>query len=252
MAYTMIHIIIAEEIFSKFSLNINENDFLIGTIAPDAVHSCEEFSYKLKEKSHFFPESLTWGKVDTCTKANLWMDSVLEFYEKNKENINSSFLLGYIIHVFVDIYNALYYYYPYVNAFYGTGEEKVEKYKIESQNLDKYLYTKYAKIYGLQDKLYKGFGYNINGIITAEQIEKRREYLISTEWKKALFVLENEVCTLDSVKNIKEGTTQFIYNNFICKYLPDALDVADRMAEETTERYTHEEIFAKMREAVND
>lgn len=56
MAYTMIHIIIAEEIFSKFSLNINENDFLIGTIAPDAVHSCEEFSYKLKEKSHFFPK----------------------------------------------------------------------------------------------------------------------------------------------------------------------------------------------------
>ena len=54
------------------------------------------------------------------------------------------------------------------------------------------------------------------------------------------------------LKNIKEGTTQFIYNNFICKYLPDALDVADRMAEETTERYTHEEIFAKMREAVND
>lgn len=71
MAYTMIHIIIAEEIFSKFSLNINENDFLIGTIAPDAVHSCEEFSYKLKEKSHFFPANLTWGKVDTCTKANL-------------------------------------------------------------------------------------------------------------------------------------------------------------------------------------
>jgi len=56
MAYTMIHIIIAEEIFSEFSLNINENDFLIGTIAPDAVHSCEEFSYKLKEKSHFFPK----------------------------------------------------------------------------------------------------------------------------------------------------------------------------------------------------
>lgn len=30
----------------------------------------------------------------------------------------------------------------------------------------------------------------------------------------------------------------------------DALDVADRMAEENTERYTHEEMFAKMREAV--
>ena len=100
-------------------------------------------------------------------------------------------------------------------------EEKVEKYKIESQNLDKYLYTKYAKIYDLSDKLYKGIGYNIDGIITAEQIEKRREYLISKEWKESLFVLENEICTLDSVKNIKEGTIQFIYNNFICKYLLD-------------------------------
>ena len=51
MAYTMIHIIIAEEIFSKFSLNINENDFLIGTIAPDAVHSCEELPLFLSQAS---------------------------------------------------------------------------------------------------------------------------------------------------------------------------------------------------------
>jgi prevent-host-death family protein len=32
----------------------------------------------------------------------------------------------------------------------------------------------------------------------------------------------------------------------------DALDVADKMAEDTTERYTHEEMFAKLREVVND
>ena len=114
------------------------------------------------------------------------------------------------------------------------------------------MYTKYAKIYSLSEKLYKGSVYNIDGIITAEQIEKRREYLISKEWKEALFVLENEICTLDSVKNIIEGTIQFIYNNFICKYLQDALDVADRVAEEITERYTPEEMFAKMREAVDD
>ena len=32
----------------------------------------------------------------------------------------------------------------------------------------------------------------------------------------------------------------------------DSLDVADKMAEETTERYTHKEMFSKLREAVND
>ena len=32
----------------------------------------------------------------------------------------------------------------------------------------------------------------------------------------------------------------------------DALDVADKVAEKTTGRYTHEEMFAKLREAVKD
>ena len=30
--------------------------------------------------------------------------------------------------------------------------------------------------------------------------------------------------------------------------IEDALDFADKMAEETTERYTHEEVFAKWKE----
>ena len=32
----------------------------------------------------------------------------------------------------------------------------------------------------------------------------------------------------------------------------DALDVADKMAEEIDKRYTHEEMFSKLREAFND
>ncbi len=32
--------------------------------------------------------------------------------------------------------------------------------------------------------------------------------------------------------------------------IEDALDAADRMAEETTERYTHEEVFTKWREKI--
>ena len=43
------------------------------------------------------------------------------------------------------------------------------------------------------------------------------------------------------------------------KVLPDntedveyALDVADKMAKETSERYTHEEVFSKLRGTVNE
>ena len=34
--------------------------------------------------------------------------------------------------------------------------------------------------------------------------------------------------------------------------IEDALDVADKTAEETNERYSHEEMFAKLREAVHE
>lgn len=34
--------------------------------------------------------------------------------------------------------------------------------------------------------------------------------------------------------------------------IEDALDVADKMAEETNERHSHEEMFAKLREAVHE
>ena len=34
--------------------------------------------------------------------------------------------------------------------------------------------------------------------------------------------------------------------------IEDALDVADKMAEETNERYSHEEMFAILREAVHE
>lgn len=33
--------------------------------------------------------------------------------------------------------------------------------------------------------------------------------------------------------------------------IEDALDIADKMAEETSDRYTHEEVFSKLREAIN-
>ena len=40
--------------------------------------------------------------------------------------------------------------------------------------------------------------------------------------------------------------------SMLTESVEDALDVADKKAEESSKRYTHEEMFAKLREAVND
>lgn len=40
--------------------------------------------------------------------------------------------------------------------------------------------------------------------------------------------------------------------SMLTESIEDALDVADKMSEENNKRYTHEEMFAKLRETVND
>lgn len=76
--------------------------------------------------------------------------------------------------------------------------------------------------------------------------------------------LRNKFTEIESI--VKTGEPVFLTKNgygsmvvlsieaysMLTESIEDALDVADKMAEETNKRYTHEEMFSKLREAVND
>ena len=75
--------------------------------------------------------------------------------------------------------------------------------------------------------------------------------------------LRNKFTEIESI--VKTGEPVFFINygygsmvvlsieaySMLTESMEDALDVADKMAEETNKRYTHEEMFSKLREAVN-
>ncbi len=75
--------------------------------------------------------------------------------------------------------------------------------------------------------------------------------------------LRNKFTEIESI--VKTGEPVFLTKNgygsmvvlsieaysMLTESMEDALDVADKMAEETNKRYTHEEMFSKLREAVN-
>lgn len=75
--------------------------------------------------------------------------------------------------------------------------------------------------------------------------------------------LRNKFTEIESI--VKTGEPVFLTKNgygsmvvlsieaysMLTESMEDALDVADKMAEETSKRYTHEEMFSKLREAVN-
>ena len=76
--------------------------------------------------------------------------------------------------------------------------------------------------------------------------------------------LRNKFTEIESI--VKTGEPVFLTKNgygsmvvlsieaysMLTESVEAALDVADKMAEETEKRYTHEERFSKLREAVND
>lgn len=76
--------------------------------------------------------------------------------------------------------------------------------------------------------------------------------------------LRNKFTEIESI--VKTGEPVFLTKNgygsmvvlsieaysMLTEPIEDALEAADKMAEETNKRYTHEEMFSKLREAVND
>ena len=69
--------------------------------------------------------------------------------------------------------------------------------------------------------------------------------------------IENIVKTGEPVYLTKNGYGSMVVlsieaYSMLTESIEDALDAADKMSEENNKRYTHEEMFAKLRETVND
>jgi len=81
------HVIIANGIAEKLSIH-DKTSFLLGAVAPDAVHSKKE-----KGTSHFYA-----GTTKNYTR-RIDYDS---FFHKYESHINSPFILGYYTHLIAD------------------------------------------------------------------------------------------------------------------------------------------------------
>ena len=104
MAYPFTHLIVAIKMMEHHEIQ-DTADFILGSIAPDAVHyrnglvdaSMTDIG-KTKKISHLCPVSNeAWG---ACTDNEGWTNCVKIFLEKK-----SAFRMGYATHVLTDIYN---------------------------------------------------------------------------------------------------------------------------------------------------
>lgn len=92
MAQTMMHLLIAARIYESKKVPIHSyGNFLMGSIAPDAVHVKAEYRREIKDISHY--------KFDSKSKME-YFDPFVRIYG-NRENID--FVLGYLVHLLSDM-----------------------------------------------------------------------------------------------------------------------------------------------------
>jgi hypothetical protein len=111
MAYPMSHLYIAEHLLKDLPKTIeNTSQYYLGTLAPDAVHFRKNYDRQEKEISHLYAD-LAKDNIDIFT--GNWKANIMTFFLKYKSQNIFDFLLGYCIHLMVDVYSYKYIWTPF-------------------------------------------------------------------------------------------------------------------------------------------
>lgn len=92
MAQPMMHLLIADGICTEKAIPIDSyEDFLLGSIAPDAVHVKENYIREIKDISHY--------RFDSKSQISYFDTFIPEFQTSE----NRDFVVGYLVHLLSDM-----------------------------------------------------------------------------------------------------------------------------------------------------
>lgn len=220
MAYTMTHILVAEEVQQHFKKKMDYATYILGTIAPDAVHASSKYNVKLKERSHLFSEGLRWGEITNEIQSQVWLENIKKYYINNREKYNADFLLGYIVHLLVDVYCSIKFYAPFINTINDDYDKKVDQYKRESYIVNYYLFSAFSVEKNLYKILCAGEAVTLINVISREIIEQRIEQLFEDEFNywDISHIGKNSICKKSDMEHVIQGASMFVKEIFIDNY----------------------------------
>lgn len=213
MAYTMTHILIAEKVLEYFKTPVDYSTYIVGAIAPDAVHACPNYTHVMKEKSHLFAEGAIWGKVTKESEFNDWIENIKAFYNLNYNRYIRDFFLGYIVHVLTDVCSCRQIFAPFYNSLSKENfNNKMEQFRDESYCVNYYLYREYSKEKNLLHILQEGNSCSLVDIFDNSLLGDRIKQLFEFEFTPhdMKYIEHNEICTIDNTNELILSATQII------------------------------------------
>ena len=217
MPFVMTHLFIAYNILNKMPQIKNPSDFLLGALAPDAVHFRENYNSDMKKKSHLCVGDEKWGRI---TNNQDWLKSVLTFQKESQHNDNIDFINGYCSHILADIRNNIIIWTP----FFLENKEALEKgmgsaYHQESTDIDYALYLLSPQQKVIWKMLEEATGYDISDIVTGDEIIKMKHDILYSRFlnRKYVDISSNKYVIFSHIQEFISVESQYIgnllYNN---------------------------------------
>lgn len=182
MPFPMTHMQIAYQMLGRFSWLERPADYMLGSIAPDAVHFCEQYDAGLKEASHLWHYGPKWG---ITMDAESWKKNVRDFWMREKKNGNQNFLAGYCVHILTDWLYDRRIWSPFRQMHEGPGgmpEEVFEQYRKEAHLADRWLYQTSRDAEAVWRLLKEAQSHGIEGCVRADEVEKQRKSVLTEQF----------------------------------------------------------------------
>ncbi len=217
MSYSMTHLIIANR-FAKERNIVNKDIFLLANIAPDAVHSKKDFSFELKALSHQLQENEKWGQIWTQEAINIWYERLRKFYRKTIQHAEidkeRDFLMGYTLHILVDIFNCKLIYGPQLVKYNFDVENMRDEYRRECIGQDNYLYQNYEDTPEIMHALDRALEQDITDVLLENlELDKYitvRDIVESVTFFKNAYGMAESVEMKDYKMMSEESTREFL------------------------------------------
>ena len=141
MAWPMSHLYVAQNILNSLPIELKDiPQYYLGTLTPDAVHFRLNYERDLKRISHLY---INIDKSDIKYFSEKWEKNAIEFFVKYKSQRHFDFLLGYCIHLLLDIFVYRNIYRPYILENNNMDKIEIAKtYTDENLAVDLEMYQK--------------------------------------------------------------------------------------------------------------
>ena len=189
MAGTIMHLVIADRLLETLQVK-NPGYFYCGNLAPDAIMNRKNYVREMKRHTHF-KDGIRLHELRIPENFEVYLERLNAFYDRfvAPPDPHHEIYFGYLTHMLVDELYLLKFRDGFVDQLIAAGKDPTDEEFFRLFTKDVYLVDlelvrTYAFHYPLPDTLRIQEEYEIPGLITSQELQDSKEFIINMNFKQ--------------------------------------------------------------------